>query len=251
VKISIDADRQPFWEVMRNLCRQTSLELTEVDGKMLITQDGGGSRITSRHATVAGAFLIVPNQATLGRSVTYDADDPPVQEDFSLQLGAFPEPKLKVLRVSQGLKLQEAVDEKGNSLLPEPAAGNKGGIVEDIDFSGPEVGDGSFMLSIQLKRPKQPGTRLVRLRGTVGFRMQVESQVIEIKDLKSLKDASRTVNGVRVVFHDLKKEQEQYHVSPAHHRPHRRKRPRGLGRPGADDGPAHPPARRQEPGVEQ
>jgi hypothetical protein len=209
-KVNLDVDREPFWVAMRELSRQTGLELTDVDGKMQITQSGAGSRITSKQATVAGAFLIVPRQASLTRTINYEADDPKVEEDFSLELSAFPEPKLKVLKLQQGLKLEQAVDDKGASLLPE--APKDGLPIEDIDVSGSGSGDGSYVLLVQLKRPKQPGTRLARLRGTVGFRVQVESQTIEVRDLKTMKDASRIVNGVRVVFNDLKKDQDQYQL---------------------------------------
>ena len=215
--VHLDVDRQPFWVAMRDLCRQTGIDLTLVDGKPRLTSTGGGSsRIAARQAAVAGAFLIVPVGANLSRSVTYEVDDPPVAEDFSIQFLAFPEPKLNVLRVTQGMTLREAVDDKGNSLLPEPpkadgAAGQQPAGQDELDLSAGTVGDGSFMLHAQFRRPKEPGGRLVRLRGTVGFQLQVESQTIEVRDLLKARDAARTVNGTRVVFHDLmRKDKEQY-----------------------------------------
>jgi hypothetical protein len=210
--VTLDVDRQPFWEAMRQLCKQTGVDLTVVDGRPRLTATGGTSRLAGRHAAVAGPFLVVPVTAALSRSVSYDVDDPPVAEDFSLQLLAFPEPKLTVLRVTQGLVLQEAVDEKGNSLVPEPpkAGGPQPAPgMDDVELATAATGDGSFMLHAQLRRPPQAGVRLARLRGTVKFQLQVESQTIEIRDPQRMKDAARTVNGTRVVFNTLRKDKDQ------------------------------------------
>ena len=41
-------------------------------------------------------------------------------ETFNIQLTAYAEPKLTVLKVGNGVELEEVVDDKGNSLIPMP-----------------------------------------------------------------------------------------------------------------------------------
>lgn len=207
MKVNIDVEREPFWVAMRSLSRQTGMELVTENGQAQLLPTGGISRTASRHGAVSGAFLIVPMQATLNRTVDFEQDDPPIEEDFSLELEAFPEPKLRVVHVSPTLKLLEAVDDKGNSLVPDPVPSV--GAIEENDVS-PAMGDNAINLTAALKRPKNIGSKLARLRGSVAFRVQLESRIIEVKDLKAMKDLPQMINGTRLVFNELKKEDDQY-----------------------------------------
>jgi hypothetical protein len=208
-RVTLDVDHQPFWVAMRELSKKTGVELVCENGQTQLSLVGV-TRMGSRHGTVAGAFLIIPMQASLNRTVDFENDDPVVEEDFSLQLSAFPEPKLKVIRQNPGFKVLEAVDDKGNSLIPDEPGPN--GVIDDLEGVMPGSGDGSFMLSTPLKRPKKIGTKLARFRASVGFKLQIESRMIEIKDLKTIKDLSYNVNGTRVVLNDFKKDNDQYQL---------------------------------------
>ncbi|MDB5296137.1 MAG: hypothetical protein JWO31_2120, partial [Phycisphaerales bacterium] len=210
-KVTVAVDRQPFWVAMRELARQTGLEVRDVNGEPRLAPAGGGpGGQAAGRAVVAGAFLIAANQVSRSRTVDLSADgDPPVQEEFNIQFTAFAEPKLKVLGASSVLKLDEAVDDRGNSLLPPPdpaaaAADEVGGPV----FGG----DGSYSLLGTLRYPaKDAGTRIARLRGSAAFAVQVESEKIDLA-VAGLRGTTKAIKGVRVTFGELTKTGDGWQV---------------------------------------
>ena len=100
------------------------------------------------------------------------------------------------------MKLDEAVDDAGNSLLPtgDSNRGYYGG-------SG-----GCWNLFAQLKYPEHPGKKIARFKGSAHFLIQTRSQKIEIPDIKNVKELGRLVGDMPVVFHDLKKTNELWEL---------------------------------------
>lgn len=197
-RVTLHAEREPFWSVLRQLAGQAGVELREINGTLRVMQ---GSGQTAGRAVVQGAFLVVASQITRTQTIDLTADRPATDEHFAIQLSAFAEPKLTVLRAAAGLTLDEAVDDRGNDLVPPPDPANAAGGA-DGGFYG---GDGSWSLQAQLRYPKDPGTRIARLRATAAFTLQSKSQRVELGNLSAVKDREQTVAGTRVVFRDFKK----------------------------------------------
>ena len=74
------------------------------------------------------------------------------------------------------------------------------------DFSGSVyAGEGNYALFATLKYPAtNPGKRIVRLRGSAAFAVQVASEKLDVP-VKALSATSRTVKGVKVSFGELTK----------------------------------------------
>ena len=200
-KVTIDLERQPFWVAMREVGKQTGVELREVNNQMRLMQ--GGGQMDGPFA-VHGPFMIVANQITRTQVINLGAGGQraPSDDNFGVQLSAYAEPKLRVVRSAGGVKLEEVVDDKGNSLLPPATHPNEGGY-----YGG---GEGVWTLYARLQYPeaKAAGSRIRKLRGSTAFTVQTKSQRIEVGDLFNMKDNAQVVGGTRVVFKDFKKQGE-------------------------------------------
>jgi len=190
-KVNLDLVRQPFWVAMRQFSGQTGLDLQPFNEGVRLMRSGMRANGPS---VIFGPFLVVATQISRTQVIQLGQDGGANggQSDFRLNLVAYSEPKLKVLR-SSGVKLDEAVDDLGNSLL----------------FSGPDNrgyyggSAGYWQLSVQLAWPEKPGSRIARLRGSENFTVQTKAKTIEIDDLPSAKEKTESLGGMVLTVHSF------------------------------------------------
>ena len=119
--VSIDVDRQPFWVVMRRDDGQDRDRAARA-GRHRRRQAHRHRWLRRRQRRPSlrdlRQFQVVVNQLTLNRTVTPGGKGARTDETFNIQLTAYAEPKLTVLKAGNGVKLEEVVDDKGNSLIP-------------------------------------------------------------------------------------------------------------------------------------
>jgi hypothetical protein len=92
-------------------------------------------------------------------------DGPAVNEQFYAQVQVSAEPRLSVSQHGP-LKIVEAVDDRGQSLLPEP--GNGPVTQRFSGYSGLTTGS-ALQLQAPLRRPEQPGQSIRKLRGSLAI----------------------------------------------------------------------------------
>ncbi len=116
--VTIDADKQPFWVVMMDVCSQAGLTPQYMGGR-------SGNRVTLQGANHDKAvkppmvfhdgYLFVLQSAQHSHTIDYGSSWGRV-DSFAISIKALIDPKLFVLRGPDSLNVTEAVDEKGNSL---------------------------------------------------------------------------------------------------------------------------------------
>jgi hypothetical protein len=193
-KVTIDIDHQPFWTAMKQITDKTGIDLQQYnEGSRLMR---GGFRMNSPYTTVRGPFLVLATQVDYSQTVML-ANGGGANANFALHLVAYSEPKIQVLSSTSAVKLEEAVDDAGNSLMPigPDNRGYYGG-------SG-----GTWNLYAQLHHPDHPGQKIARIRGSAKFVIQTKSQKIEIP-AASIKETAQVIGDMPVVIHDLKKNGE-------------------------------------------
>jgi hypothetical protein len=184
----------PFWRAMDRLCESARLQsnfgmqgfpgsrepvFQFFDGGPRIhgpTSDSGPFRISllGLHyqwevgfGNVApfprrGGIAPPPPVPARGPDAAPRVEAPAVQEQFYAQVQVAAEPRLS-LSQNGPLKLTEAVDDRGQSLLPEPDAGP---VTQRVSgYFG--LVNGALQLHAPLKRPEQPGQSIRSLRGTL------------------------------------------------------------------------------------
>ncbi len=117
--VTIDAEKKPFWDVMGEVCTQLNVCPTlDTPGRnaMRLFPVARNWISKSPHEVVGPYWVGV---AGLYRARSIDLMGPAsVDDQFSISLIVYPEPKLSVTQMS-GLKLKEVTDDAGNSLLPK------------------------------------------------------------------------------------------------------------------------------------
>lgn len=178
---SIDLDDQPFWSATRTLCERTGLYPTLVDRKKLVLSQGNRGWMDGP-TVVSGPFLILAVQGARSSTVRFGKNEPR-RHELTIQLAALPEPSLRVLKGARVVKLEEATDEQGRSLLPNnPPA-------EAMTSGGPFA----WSLEAKLRFPGQAGQRIARLRGTCRFAVQSAAEPWNLPNILTVANASRTV----------------------------------------------------------
>ena len=203
-QVSLKVDRRPFWEVMELLCKQADVEPACLNrqnreiGLGLVRAgengDSGGRNWANRPMVHSGPLLIRAENISHHTSISL-RDPAENSNEFMINLAVMSEPKLKVLDYSGTAKLDEAVDELGNSLLPP----DDNGVPANVETYGNAHGGSPAAWSVgaTLAYPKNPGKRIVKLRGSVSVEVQTRSAKVELP-IQSSRGVSLDLDGVRL-----------------------------------------------------
>ena len=201
-RLTLDIDHKPFWEVAPKICRQLGVDLRPYNNGVRIMRTGGMQ--VQGIEQIDGPFLVVANQVNYSRTRTFGQGNGE-QTQFGMNLSVYPEPKITVLRSSGSVKLDEVIDDRGHSLVP-PSVGPR-------TFWGGGFYYGGLSLYAPLEYPrKDPGSRIVRFKGTTSVLIQTKMQRMEIPDVMNLRETTKMINGVQVDFKEMKRNGDTYEL---------------------------------------
>ena len=186
-KVTIDAEREPFWMVMRTLCEQTGLGLERAGQRDRITLVQRSEPWSRRPYTTHGVFMIVANTLQRHHSVDFAVPDR-ISTSFNLHFHCLVDPKARAVQGSTMVQIDEAVDERGNSLAPPPSR------FAAQSMSSPGWGS-NWMWDhhAQLQYRPDMGKRIAHLRGSVRYLVQEKTDVWEIEDIVNAKSPERAI----------------------------------------------------------
>ena len=200
--VSVEFDRVNFWTAFRETCQKTGLYPVNYYNDRRMTLGRGQSSNWNGPTVISGPFMIVANR--LQRTNSVELSNPNnIQRDFYLSLSVFAEPKIRVLQSAYGVQVDEAVDEKGNSL-----------IINDGNRQGGWSSGQQWMwgLSARLNYPENAGTKIARFKGNVKFIIQTKSATLELENVLAVKNVEKRVGGRRILFKEIKKNGQQIDV---------------------------------------
>jgi hypothetical protein len=113
------------------------------------------------------------------------------------------EPRVYVYRAASSPDLAEAVDDKGNDLLP-PKTSQNGYYGRQGNF---------WSMNAQLKYPENPGTRIARIRGTIDYLLRMKYETLEIPDILTAKNVIRTVGPFTLTMVEVKPVGDQFEMN--------------------------------------
>jgi hypothetical protein len=208
--ISLAAKEEPFWVVMKDACAKAGVSLKyatdTAEPRAILARD---NQDWTKYPTVAnGPFLV--SLIGLHRASTVDMRKPAdVQRTFYVKFTVFCEPRFRLLRASQYAKVEDAKDDKGNSLIP---AEKDAGDVSPTNF----VTSWVYNLEGKLEYPREAataGTKIPRLRCSARLVAQTRSETIEYADPLTNKPVTKAVAGRKVVFKDVRRGAEEYEAT--------------------------------------
>ncbi|HEV8378912.1 MAG TPA: hypothetical protein VGP99_08680, partial [Tepidisphaeraceae bacterium] len=160
------------------------------------------TRWCNRPASVHGPFLVIADR--IERDYKVDLAKPnELHHRFTLQLTAYSDPKLLVLKNARDAKLEEAVDEHGHSLLPPP---QEEYVPESSDYRGPW----EWRLNAKLHHPEGAGHRIAHLRGAAQFLVRTQFETWELSQIMTVQNATRIIGGARITVEGLSRSDEGY-----------------------------------------
>ena len=201
-KFSVELSQRPFWQAMRELCVKTSLQPEIRGDPPQIMIDSLPTRWSHRPASVHGPFMVVADR--LERDYKVDLSRPDeLHHRFLLQLTAYSDPRLLVMKNAREVKLEEAVDERGNSLI----ACDEGEYApETSEYRAPW----EWKLAARLHHPDGAGQRIAKLRGSAQFLVRTQFQPWELTQIMTVQNATRVIGGSRLTIEGLSKNEEGY-----------------------------------------
>lgn len=195
--VTLDIEHEPFWKAINQIAASTGVSLNHYGDGLRLMRGSGFSAMGP--SMVEGPFLVLATRINRSQSVALANNA--VRSDFSIQLAIYAEPKLKVLEASV-VSLSEATDDRGNSLLPA--------VPQTRGIYG--VGANAWNLTAPMRYPAHPGTRIAHLKGEANFIVQTASQRLEISNILSAHDETRTIGGLSITLHEIKKNGLGYEV---------------------------------------
>jgi hypothetical protein len=202
--ISIDVNNQPFWLAMKGACGKSGISLKYATDtatpKIILSRDN--QDWATYPTTATGPFLV--SLIGLHRATTVDMRKPAdLQKTFYAKFTIFCEPRVRLLRGSLGAKIEQAADDKGNSLVPKDAP------EQPLNFITSWV----YNLEGKLDYPKDPGTKIAQLSASAKFIAQTKSETIEYADPLTSKNVTKTVAGRKIIVKEVRRTPEEYEAT--------------------------------------
>jgi hypothetical protein len=200
-RLTLDVEHKPFWEVVPAICQHFGVNLSP-DQHGLRLMRGGLQMQGLSH--VEGPFLIIANQISYSRTRLLGPGQRE-HSNFGLNMSIYPEPKITVIRGGGVVELDEVVDDHGNSLIPPHGRqnGSWGGF----------VGFGGWNIYAPLQYPaKNPGTKIVRFRGSTSFNVQTKFQELRIDDVLHMRETNVPVRGIQITLLSFSKKNGGYEL---------------------------------------
>lgn len=196
---NFEYENASFWQVMEDLQQKFGLSFQQYGDGMRLIQ-GGGQRFFEGPNSISGPFVIVAQRVHRSQSVDL-VNAGRVQNEFYISFMGLAEPKLRILQASSDVKIDSAVDDKGNDLSISTNA-HGGGYSSGIN--------GQWNFNARLSYPENAGTKINLLKGSVGIVLQTGYETFEVEDVLNAKNVEKTIGETRFVFKELTRNGERY-----------------------------------------
>jgi hypothetical protein len=204
-RITVDLDRANFWQALRMIHDRTGLQpqLYSNESRMVLDPNAGNAfDLFSDRMVVSGPFAIIPESCQENRNVSY-ARNANQSSSLTLMLIAVAEPKLKIVNGATGRWLEECVDDKKHSLIPENA---------QMPIFYNNVRQWWWQLQTNLREVPDIGAKISTLKGTLNFSVQMKSEKIEIDNVLTASNVTRTAGNYAITLRQVTLQNNMYQV---------------------------------------
>lgn len=194
--VTLATAAKPFWPVLLELCGALGVyPYSSSENRSTIYLSASAADRLKCPRVEAGACVVTLNSITTTASVDPSGLRPPHHE-VTLSMSLLVEPKLKVLSFPAYAIIEEAADDRGQSMMPDDTAG---------PGSGGPGGPWSAQVSARLKCPPSPGTRIAKVKGRLDMMLYERMENWEIENPLKARRRTGTVGGVEVEFRGLER----------------------------------------------
>ncbi len=200
--VSVDYDKQPFWNVIADFCQKAQISPYFGGGnrgdKILFLPAGQvGESMLNCPSSNVGAAVLLATQISRQNTVTF-GEKASVQNNFEMQLMMLTEPKMRLVAYEQQPILEVAVDDKGNSLIVK---GTRNSSRSEISNRQTQV---TFGLALHYP-DANPGTKITRLAGKIKLMIGTKADSLEFTDFSNAKEqVKQSAGGRRMTLESVK-----------------------------------------------
>jgi hypothetical protein len=185
-RVTLDLQDVTFWRALQEIQDTANIVFYPQADGWRVTRNFG--QPNSVRGSESGAFLIQPMMASYQRNISYSRNMGGDGENFTIQFQALGEPKIKLASGIGTLTLDRAVDSNGNDLLGPQR-------VQQVSTGN---GQNGISCAMQLKYPKNAGTTISEIGGTLRISIARRSQQIASDDLLGGAKIAATIEGAKV-----------------------------------------------------
>lgn len=205
--ITLDANGQSFWSVLAAVVWQARLRLSQDSqtGQILLMHPDQMQVATSLRGSIGarGAAVITANAMELGQEALLPYRLPEKargREYLRLSCTVAIDPKLSITPHTANIRLDEAIDDKGHSLMPAAT--------KSVGLSTPPGNQCLWEQFIELKTDAAGAEKIARLKGVLRFTAVLKRTMWEATDLN--KDAGSSYK--TIIPYGEEKLTQEYHT---------------------------------------
>jgi hypothetical protein len=200
-EIDVDLDAVSYWAALRELCGKTGLSLQRIGLQRDLALMRGAMRPFWDCPSIEhGPFLVVANSIHCNTLIDLSAPNQSTST-CTIQMILCAEPRITVLKVLSGVRIEEAIDENGNALSVSPSA---------VPDHMPPVTSPLLNLTAALAPTPAAGKTIARLKGHVRLVIQARSETVEVPNILAAKNLTRTAGSRSFLLKDVTRSGETY-----------------------------------------
>jgi len=170
--LTLDLDRQSFWEVMRELGERLDVHC--------LPEDSHGVRL------MRGAWA--PDGITASGPFLVAADVINTRRRLMVGVSLYAEPKITLVRIER-LRFDGAIDDNGNALMPLTP--------RPLNFT---VRSGSWRVYATLQHPAREGDKIASFKGSLTVAVQTRGENWDVPEPLDMRAVTRLVDGIPVTL---------------------------------------------------
>jgi hypothetical protein len=210
-RMSIQADRSPFLEVLLKICDENQLDITQEGGihsifLRALKEDAPTDACFQWKSLKGGAFLCAVENISMRNQLELGLPDASPQGSLDITVAVAADPRLQLNGAVYAIKNIKAIDDTGALLTP------RGASKEDRDDFYP-VGDVPvWQCGASFEYPSSGARVIKRLTGTIRVLAPTRFETITIPEVSSAAGVEAKAAGLRMRIDSLETTDEAYNV---------------------------------------
>jgi hypothetical protein len=205
--ITLNLDQATFWTAVGAMCEGAHLQPWNFNNSGAITfqQSDGHEPFGKRPQSAGPMGTIVVDSIQRNHSISFRDDDPQVQRNCGVEIKAFVDPRVRMMKFQNQANVDTAEDENGESIVVAP--GNATPNFQDSQTKWEIQG-----LNIPLNYDPEKSHKLATLKGSVRVMVASDVAKIEFDDLANAAGTDKEEGGLKVIVDDVKENEHSTEV---------------------------------------
>jgi hypothetical protein len=200
----VDLTDRPFWSAVNEMCVLWGVSIQPSMNnfgnpntkRIQLNPAFGNGPKNKAPVFQSDGFLVRADSFNRQQSINYSAPDQS-QNFCSVQVTVFVDPSIHLSSFNQNAKVDTAVDDASNSMLPTRS--------NNVFYGGGQQRSMIYTCTVPLKYPDQPGKKIAHLKFTLSMRGSDSMDSLSVDKPLDAQETSKDFGATTVTFHSMKK----------------------------------------------